>query len=126
MRFYRALRWLMVAAFGVLAGLGSMLYVAGMVLIGWTSPARWRRWLRHARGESGAPAQAAQTVVEVINRFPDGTPQVVPTTDRAPIRAEHRDAQRELIAYAERVTGRKMSWGQVRKWARLRQRAGML
>lgn len=131
MRLYRALGWLLRGVIAVVSATGALLYVALLLLTGVAQfgsealGARWRRWLAEARGEAVVVDRETEAPVPL----PAGTVEYAGTPmplHRVPVRSENRDAQRALHAYAERVTGRKMSWGQVRKWAQKRQREGML
>lgn len=96
-------------------------------LVGIPTP-RYDRWLAHARGEDVLVRQDRDTK--------EATPTPIPANvvefagkpvalERVPIRAEHRDAQRAVIALAERRTGRRMTWGQARKWAKRQQQRGL-
>lgn len=130
-RLYRVLGWCLRRVVAVVSGAGAVLYVTGLILGGLVQfgsaelRARWRQWLAHARGEDVVVDRATEAPVPV----PEGAVEyagVPMTMNRVPIRSENRDAQRQLHAYAERVTGRSMTWGQVRKWARKQQREGGL
>lgn len=130
-RVHRAVGWGVRRLLAAVSGAGALLYVIGLILGGIVQFGsaeirnRWRRWLSRARGEDVVVDRDTEAPVPV----PEGAVEyagVPMTMNRVPIRSENRDAQRELHAYAERVTGRKMSWGQVRKWARKQQRLGGL
>ena len=130
-RLYRVTGWGLRRLLAAVSGLGALLYVIGLILGGvvqFGSEAlrdRWREWLARARGEDVVVDRQTEAPVPV----PEGAVEyagVPMTMERVPIRSENRDAQRQLHAYAERATGRRMTWGQVRKWAKKQQRIGGL
>lgn len=129
----RALRWLLFPLVWAAQATGALAFVVGLIVSGaWAvvsqrARRRWRRWLREARGETADTwtASAPAPAVELIARLPEGTPQMIVAT-RHPIRASHRDAQREVHAYAERLAGRPLSWKAARKLLKARQRAGAI